>query len=127
MDAICDSYVQSNQFATQTMHNFFHVRDLVYFVRYLRKKWFNDEDEFIPHPVGLLRGLQRNFNGIHPDDFQKLVELFFHEVNKKLVAYEITEWEIPENFNSDTFVELITDRYFPLHYYLLSLSPPFLV
>lgn len=107
---MCESYTQCNQFAEHTMHNFFHLRDFIYFMRYLRTKWFTDEDEFIPNPVGLLRGLQRNFNGIHPDDFQKLVELFFSEVNKQLIAHEFPEWEIPENLNTDTFVELIEDR-----------------
>ena len=110
VDGLCDSYMQCNQFAVHTLHNFFHLRDFVYLLRYLRKMWFTDEDEFLPNPMALLRGLQRNFNGILPDDFQKLVDLFFSEVNQRLIAREFVEWEIPENLNTDTFVELIEDR-----------------
>jgi hypothetical protein len=111
IEALCDAYLQSNQFTENTLHHLFHLRDFVYLMRYLCKKWFSDE-LFTPNPSGLLRGLQRNFNGIHHESFGKLVNVFFKEVNKKLIEHSYPEWELPGNLDTDSFVELIEDRLF---------------
>src|ERR1700722_16400843 len=70
LSALCEAYMNCNQFTENTLRNLFQLRDFVYLLRYLRVKWFVDE-QFAPNPHGLLRGLQRNFNGLHPDDFQQ--------------------------------------------------------
>lgn len=82
------------------------MRDFVHLVRFLHKKWFTN-DHFVPSPEGLLRGLQLNFSGIVAEDFEKLVTVFFEEINRQLAAHQLQEWGVPINIETDTFVELI--------------------
>lgn len=110
VEALCSAFLQSNQFSKHTLHELFHVRDFVYLVRYLHKKWFSG-GQFSPSPAVLLRGLQLNLNGILPEDFEKLVAVFFAETNKQLAAHHLPEWDVPMNIETDTFVELIEDWY----------------
>ena len=112
LKALCDSYRDCNKFAKysdeDTSHTFFHLRDFVYLMRYLRAACTSG-DTVVLSSHSLLRGLQRNFNGIQAHQFEKLVEFFFTNVNKKLEAFG-EYWEIPDNLHTDTFVELIRDR-----------------
>lgn len=109
LQALCESYLSCNEFAEKTLRNLFHLRDFVYLMRYLRKKCTFGTHFMFSADI-LLRGLQRNFNGIHAEDFVKLVERFFANVNKALARYDEQEWELPPNLKTDTFVELIQDR-----------------
>jgi hypothetical protein len=104
------------------MPHLFHLRDFVYLMRFLRKKC-TFTTHFVLTPEVLLRGLQRNFNGINATDFNQLVKLFFDNVNKVLDAQDEPKWAIPANLTIDTFVELIQDRYFFLLTHTHILSP----
>jgi hypothetical protein len=109
LQALCDSYQACNKFAENTKQNLFHLRDFVYLLRYLRKKCSSD-GKFVLKASDLLRGLQRNFNGIASADFAELVKMFFTNVNLKLRSHQEQEWKIPTNLETDTFIELIQDR-----------------
>jgi hypothetical protein len=63
---------------------------------------------FVLKPIDLLRGLQRNFNGIEVKDFERLVHRFFKNVSERMEDGHL--WQVPTNLNTDTFVELIEDR-----------------
>eukprot|EP01118_Nematostelium_gracile_P019435 TRINITY_DN9005_c0_g1_i1.p1 TRINITY_DN9005_c0_g1~~TRINITY_DN9005_c0_g1_i1.p1 ORF type:complete len:134 (+),score=23.44 TRINITY_DN9005_c0_g1_i1:227-628(+) len=79
---ICSRAFKSvNQFA-DTRSNLFHLRDFVYFLRYLRKHGSKDAIYVDVTPDLLLKAIQRNFNGVSPESFDKIVGLFFDEVQK---------------------------------------------
>ncbi len=85
LDALCLSFESSNQFTT--VKNMFHLRDFVYFLRYLRKHCTTQGENFNLTSQMLLMGLLRNFNGVDPASFYELARMWFRHVNNSIENY----------------------------------------
>jgi len=117
LDSLCSAYLNSQNYAEPTRKEFFHLRDFVYFLRFLGLKATRGNKLELT-PSVLLEGLQRNFNGIPHTYFEKLVHSFFEKMHA-------SSWGSPEavpGYN-DTFVELMKSRYCTLSSLLSSLIP----
>lgn len=72
-----------------TIPHIFHDRDFIYTLRELRFELSNinnnEQESSIGEitPQNLLRALEDNFNGIKPNEFKELVEIFFKAVEEK--------------------------------------------
>eukprot|EP01114_Cavostelium_apophysatum_P014001 TRINITY_DN3512_c0_g1_i9.p1 TRINITY_DN3512_c0_g1~~TRINITY_DN3512_c0_g1_i9.p1 ORF type:complete len:5234 (+),score=1501.00 TRINITY_DN3512_c0_g1_i9:231-15932(+) len=84
IEGLCKAFEKSNDYSVNTRKEMFHLRDFVYLLRYLRKHCTVGADNFEITPEKLIRGLQRNFNGIREDDFKSLVSMFFDAINESL-------------------------------------------
>ncbi|EFC40441.1 hypothetical protein NAEGRDRAFT_81001 [Naegleria gruberi] len=87
--ALCKSFKEVNYVLTSTIvkqHNgtggIFHLRDFVYFLRMLSKNKGNHKEVFSGNNIYYC--LQRNFNGVPENDFQKIQELFLTNINEML-------------------------------------------
>ena len=117
--ALCESYKQCSRFTTtlskkkndeESSRSMFHLRDFVYFLRYIRKhSRIGGSANFELTPQVLLRGLQRNFNGIMKEEFQSLVFLFFKNINNALDRLGLTDWEIPNSLYTTTSIDLLKE------------------
>ena len=106
LDSLCEAYLKCQRFAQATRKDFFHLRDFVYFLRFLGLHATRGNKFELTASV-LLEGLQRNFNGIPHADFEKLVKDFFEKMHS-------SSWASPETVPGyhNTFVELMKSRYF---------------
>jgi hypothetical protein len=124
IDALCDSFKQCSKYTiagkniqennnnnSETSKSMFHLRDFVYFLRYLHKYSHigAGAGNFELTPQALLRGLQRNFNGIPANDFHDLVHLFFNNINEALEKVHYGKWDIPQSLYTTTSIELIKE------------------
>jgi len=87
VEGLCKAFtdIKSERvFAKSNGEQMFHLRDFIYFLRYLRKhsQSVDDRDFELSGDV-LLRALQRNFNGIAAESFEKLVQLFFASIDEQ--------------------------------------------
>jgi hypothetical protein len=85
----------------------FHLRDFIYFLRFIgresiRGTWF----ELTPDVM--LQSLQRNFGGVSVQQFERVVALFFREVNEMLRPFG-TEWALPKAVASRKVVEVLRE------------------
>src|SRR3990167_5792618 len=107
---LCSAYRQTimegNQFTTSLRSKgLFQLRDFIYFLRYIRATAVSKGGFHLTAPI-LLRALQRNFNGITKENFKKLVELWFKELNKARPA--ANPLQIPMKFTPT--IELIREN-----------------
>ena len=123
INALCESFTQSSIFTIPTFGNqtnprggeetsksMFHLRDFVYFLRYISKhSHIGAGANFELTPQALLRGLQRNFNGITKENFRTLVFLFFDNIGDALEKHQFERWEVPDSAFTTTSIELIKD------------------
>jgi len=98
VDGLCSAFasVKDNRmFAKPNGEDMFHLRDFIYFLRYLRRfsQLIDDQSFELTGPM-LLRALQRNFNGIAAEPFETLVQVFFASMNAQPHAPNI---ELPSN------------------------------
>ncbi len=96
--ALARAFLDVNNYSQGTKKNLFNQRDIVYFLRYL-KKLIAKKGNIIDAP-SLLRALQRNFNGIDLASFIKLAHRFFDELK---IPY------ISEMIEKDATISCITD------------------
>jgi len=88
--------------------NMFHLRDFVYLLRFLRKRCSTTQFDgridscFELDGRVLLEGLQRNFGGLDPENFARLVEEgFISSINEALTDYQLDWIELPEGSKVD--------------------------
>jgi len=89
---LCQGYRRILQ--SEEIPNRFHDRDFIYMLRELRFELTNTNEEQMLNvgeitPQNLLRALENNFNGIEPDQFRRLVEIFFEAVKQHCPHFEI--------------------------------------
>lgn len=110
-DALCKGYQACKRFAAATREDLFHLRDFVYFLRYLNQHGTRN-GRFELTPWLLLRGLQHNFGGIKHSDFDELVSFFFQKVKLSMPQEIQLQWADPSSLlgYDDTFVEHIRSR-----------------
>ena len=114
IDALCHSFKECSRKFTisekeegqDKSRSMFHLRDFVYFLRYLGKHSHRGVDSLELSADVLLRGLQRNFNGIPKHEFFELVEIFFNRVSDAVKVYG-PKWEIPRELKTTSSVDLI--------------------
>jgi hypothetical protein len=88
--------LQANRYSAKTKQNLFDKRDFVYFLRYLSRSCQSYANTFELTPEALLRALQRNFNGIPPEDFRNLVQNFFQHVNRAREKHLMEPWNFAD-------------------------------
>ncbi|KAH3763811.1 AAA+ ATPase [Pelomyxa schiedti] len=99
LGALCTAYQAevSKIYGSPYPARFFHLRDFVYFLRFLGKHCSGNRagDAFhISHDV-VLSGLRRNFGGLVQSDFDKLVANFFDNINWALKKHAQPLWTAP--------------------------------
>ncbi|KAH3765624.1 AAA+ ATPase [Pelomyxa schiedti] len=100
LGALCTAYqAEVNRFyGSPYPARFFHLRDFVYFLRYLGKHCSEGNragDAFHISQDVVLAGLRRNFGGLVQSDFDKLVANFFYNINEALKKYGQPLWTEP--------------------------------
>jgi hypothetical protein len=73
---LCRAFDKVNSLL-DTHKSLFHLRDFVFMLRKFREQCLVSEEDVAPTSAGLLKALKRNFNGVQPHEFQKIVDLFF--------------------------------------------------
>ena len=89
LKALCIAYQQANVYAP--VKDMFHLRDFVYFLRYIGRNQRQMGQGICPDV--LVRSLQRNFGGLEPASFYKLVTMFFSVLQGNLRVYNDRQWE----------------------------------
>lgn len=106
IDALCHSFLRVNQVINSDRKDgLFHLRDFVYFLRMLKRNQTSYPD--ILHTDNIYHALQRNFNGVTKNDFQKIVELFFSNIKGRGVSMVIPAYK---NNYLEIIKESINDR-----------------
>eukprot|EP00026_Physarum_polycephalum_P000006 Phypoly_transcript_00006.p1 GENE.Phypoly_transcript_00006~~Phypoly_transcript_00006.p1 ORF type:complete len:4090 (+),score=503.30 Phypoly_transcript_00006:465-12734(+) len=103
LDSLCAAYLNCQKFTEPTRREFFHLRDFVYFLRFLGLRATRGNKFELTASV-LMEGLQRNFNGIPHAHFDKLVHGFFGHLKMNSIS-----WGSPEAVPRyhDTYVEIM--------------------
>eukprot|EP00727_Mastigamoeba_balamuthi_P014233 m51a1_g9432 hypothetical protein (4159) ;mRNA; f:408019-433718 len=91
ISALCSAYQRVNSVVEAQMSNtqrqgesgMFHLRDFVYFLRFLRRAC-NSGGNVEIRPDAIVASLQRNFGGVDKETFSKIVDLFFDEIGRAL-------------------------------------------
>eukprot|EP00727_Mastigamoeba_balamuthi_P014126 m51a1_g9336 hypothetical protein (4370) ;mRNA; r:36058-55372 len=87
VSALCSAYQKVNSLVEaptssnpkQDESGMFHLRDFVYFLRFLGRAC-NSGGNVEIRPDAIAASLQRNFGGVDRETFSKIVELFFSEI-----------------------------------------------
>ncbi|KAH3762622.1 AAA+ ATPase [Pelomyxa schiedti] len=96
--ALCVAYQDATlmKFGSKYPSRFFHLRDFVYFLRFLRKHSVMQRATGSPifqmSREVVLHGLKRNFGGLEKAQFSKLVEMFFDRINVALARFRELLW-----------------------------------
>ena len=83
MEGVCRGFLDLIANDRPEIKQMFHYRDLVYLFRYIycRRK---EDPTLVADGKLLLQALERNFNGVHLDVFQDIVETFLTAVREKM-------------------------------------------
>eukprot|EP01105_Mastigella_eilhardi_P018255 TRINITY_DN4218_c1_g1_i5.p1 TRINITY_DN4218_c1_g1~~TRINITY_DN4218_c1_g1_i5.p1 ORF type:complete len:4438 (+),score=1224.04 TRINITY_DN4218_c1_g1_i5:2312-15625(+) len=96
--ALCAAYEKANALAP--VPGLFHLRDFIYFLRYIGRE--NRGSACGVSPDVVVRSLQRNFGGLDEASFKKLARSFFAELDKQLRTFGDHQWQ-PDN--ADTYIK----------------------
>ncbi len=93
IDGLCQGY--HRVLTSSIIPRLFHDRDFIYMLRELRFELPSSIDEQETSinsikPIGLLRALEDNFNGIKENEFEELVKIFFGSVEEKSTNFSLS-------------------------------------
>jgi len=80
VEGCCIAFKQINDLVSEWRKDLFHLRDFVYFLRYLRKHGKDHSSDQYIDAKQILKGILRNFNGVPAHILSKIVTLFFNEI-----------------------------------------------
>ncbi|KAH3760870.1 AAA+ ATPase [Pelomyxa schiedti] len=94
---LCTAYLEEvvKNYGPPYPSRFFHLRDFVYFLRYLHKYSELNCNTFDITPSQVYSGLRRNFGGIDQNAFDSLATTFFSHVNTALARNACALWTSP--------------------------------
>ncbi|KAH3761459.1 AAA+ ATPase [Pelomyxa schiedti] len=102
LEALCTGYqeevIKFNAYGHPYPSRFFHLRDFVYFLRYLGKHCAEESGNpmFEINCKQVVQGLRRNFGGIPQQHFSSLVGVFFKHINAALSKNGERAWLLPD-------------------------------
>jgi len=111
----CSAFIKINSLVQDYRENLFHLRDFVYFLRYLRKHGKKDDYEAHFDPKEILKSILRNFNGVPSHIMEKIIQLFFDEIkqsygNQYYYPYKDFKWSEHMPPTLDLIKESIDDK-----------------
>ena len=80
VEGCCSAFKQVNDLVKGYRENLFHLRDFVYFLRFLRKYGKRRVSDLYIDPRQILFAISRNFNGVPAEILSQIVDLFFKEI-----------------------------------------------
>ncbi|KAJ1562914.1 hypothetical protein HK096_002079 [Nowakowskiella sp. JEL0078] len=80
--AFCKCFEKLADFTKPVKENLFQQRDIIFFLRALRKRQMWADSKLHISPDALLGALRRNFNGVGEEAFQGIVNMFFRNLSK---------------------------------------------
>lgn len=95
VEGICQGYLEMLE--DVNFKKMFHYRDLIYLFRQLNRESMTATDGHLAtiEPLQLLRALEENFNGVLNTEFERLVEIFFRNIQEVYKANIPIPFETP--------------------------------
>ncbi|KAH3767878.1 AAA+ ATPase [Pelomyxa schiedti] len=114
LSALCAAYREevAKLYGSPYPSRFFHLRDFVYFLRYLGKHCASDisgTGMFSLTKSHVFHGLRRNFGGLEGPQFISLVGNFFSKITSVLKRYGQEPWELSQSEIPHTEVDMIKE------------------